>query len=295
MTRTYRQLTSLIVSLMALGVIAGAVAWACSPDADIGIDAFVVEPGDPVTVTGTAFTATVGGSTVPANVELRWDSAGGPVLAHAVGPSFAQAVRIPAAGPAEHAIFAIGRHPQTDAFQGSARATLRVGAAPNPAPAGGSTSAQTSGAERATVKSSAQAEPAGRPQGQTSATASGRESARARQSGQAAAVEVALPSSADRRVAGGDRSRAAAGAPAGRAATSSERSAFADAWSGFTGPSARSLIGRYSEAVVPGGGGDQGTGIVLFGLGILTLLAAGFLAKTRGRPVLSDDQRPPTD
>ncbi len=125
-----------------LGLVLGgaSVASACVPQPNL----VVVQPrssGPP----GTEVTVeAVGLDAGPA--EVRWNSAGGPLLAEARGPSFSVPVRVPDASPGLYAVVVLSRQPGggigntgTVAFQVTGSGTER-GVAPTPAEDAGATS-----------------------------------------------------------------------------------------------------------------------------------------------------------
>lgn len=93
----------LLVLFWALAIVIGGatLAWACSPQAG-----FELQPaaGAPLA----EFTAEGYGFTPGTPVEVRWDSATGPLLATATGPSFSVAVTVPADASSEvHYVVAV--------------------------------------------------------------------------------------------------------------------------------------------------------------------------------------------
>lgn len=67
-------------SVAMVAVLASGLAWACTEAAGISLGANGGPAGLPVSITGTAF--------APEPVEIRWNSAEGPILGTAQGPDF---------------------------------------------------------------------------------------------------------------------------------------------------------------------------------------------------------------
>lgn len=95
-------MVSLVLGSLAVGLSAAALAFACTPQADIYMDPDTGAAGSRTTVEGIAF--------VPgAPVEIHWGSASGPLLATATGWKFSVPVTIPAdASDGVHYIVAVG-------------------------------------------------------------------------------------------------------------------------------------------------------------------------------------------
>ena len=323
--RRTQPLAALVISLLALPVIGAALAWACSPSAEITVDqSGVAQSGQSVSVTGRAFEA--GG-----RVEIRWNSAGGPVLATAVGPSFTTSVTIPAAQADAHTLVAIGYEapPEEETVAGQSSATVRVGPVPTPGGGGAGTSGQADGGASSSGTGPATASAPDSPGGSqpstaqaasptktskragagsaTSARTSGREptrglgrSPRTAAGGQAAepvlvgdqaVIAGTVPATAARRTGSRDRTRTGssrdfAASSQRSAAAPSERSAVADAWSGFAASNGASLATRSSEGVVDSGGGTGMVGLALLGFGIAALLGGALTLQLRRRRVL---------
>src|SRR3954453_18528554 len=125
--RSFGRRMSLLVVLGVLssGVVAAGLAFACSPQANIGLGGVTSGlDGSQVGVSGGSFPA--GG-----RVELRWGSAAGPLLATATGPGFSTGVTIPQADPGVYAIKAVGFNADgSSAGQGPAT-TFEVTAPPS--------------------------------------------------------------------------------------------------------------------------------------------------------------------
>lgn len=90
-----------VLTCAAMLAVAGGVAWACGP----GGYGYSVHPTN-----GSSGTrATLHAAGFPNEpVEIRWNSAGGPVLGNAHGPQFSVAVTIPAAQPGVYTVLARG-------------------------------------------------------------------------------------------------------------------------------------------------------------------------------------------
>ena len=77
---------SLAMACVVLGI--AGLAWACTPQATISLIPRSARAGEPVTVNGSRFEDTP--------VEIRWNDAGGPLLAVASGPEFSVQITAPA-------------------------------------------------------------------------------------------------------------------------------------------------------------------------------------------------------
>lgn len=120
-------------AVVAVGVGLGSLAWACT---DLSVMAAASPPVGPglsaTTVSGQ--TATRGGTSPP--VEIRWDSASGPLLATAVTDGegrFSTTVGVPAAAPGVYTLVAVT--PTSDGAVDVARSSFQVlSSAASPAP-----------------------------------------------------------------------------------------------------------------------------------------------------------------
>src|SRR5436189_439849 len=91
--------------LMGLGIVAAllaavAVAWACTPTAELRMDRSSGAPGTVVNLTGRGFSDGL--------VELRMDSTDSAPIATASGPTFAISMTIPETTPGWHVFGAVG-------------------------------------------------------------------------------------------------------------------------------------------------------------------------------------------
>lgn len=122
-------------------VVAVSMAWACapggvgipppSPSPSTSFPSVAVEPasgfaGSTARVTGRSFP--------PEPVEIRWDSTGGPLLAHVSGPDFSTPVTIPNTPGGDHTIVVFTRNTNGAPLQ-RVSASFRVVAPPPGAPA----------------------------------------------------------------------------------------------------------------------------------------------------------------
>lgn len=89
-----------IVAVLTAALGAVAVAWACTPTADMTIDPGSARAGMPVTITGTGFDQGI--------VEIRMDSTSSAPLATAQGPSFSVTLTVPETSPGYHTFGAVG-------------------------------------------------------------------------------------------------------------------------------------------------------------------------------------------
>jgi hypothetical protein len=138
-----------VMGLLAPGVVAVGLAYACTPQANIHTDTSGVA-GTRVLVSGDEF--------APAGrVDIHWGSTTGPVLATATGPSFRTSVTIPEAPPGVYTIVALGLD-AANAVAGEGRQAFEViGAEPAASP---SSSAPAGDAGAAATPSTQAAEPA---------------------------------------------------------------------------------------------------------------------------------------
>jgi hypothetical protein len=90
-----RRFVLVLVGALAVGVVGGAIAWACSPQATLSLSATgAPRSGETVTVTGTGWLAPQQAEGRP--VEIRWNSPTGPLLAEEEGPRLDAQIVIPA-------------------------------------------------------------------------------------------------------------------------------------------------------------------------------------------------------
>jgi len=147
MNTELRRLSIAIMGVLSVGAVATSLAWACNPQASL-------EPLRPDSGPQGTITTVTGKLFRDGPVEIRWKSAGGPLLATAHGPNFSVPVRIPQAPADFYAVIAIAYRPDTT-VAGRAAATFEVtsasspggGAPPGGGPGGGS-SGTTSGSEQ---------------------------------------------------------------------------------------------------------------------------------------------------
>jgi len=99
-------------------LVVASVAWACTPQATIGVQPAAALSGSAVAVEGADFSS--GGP-----VEIRWNSASGPLLATATGPEFSADIRIPDVPPGVYTVLAVGRDQQGNVV-GYARTSFKV-------------------------------------------------------------------------------------------------------------------------------------------------------------------------
>lgn len=110
---------------------AAALAWACSPQAAIGLSSGNGRVGERTTVTGSGFTA--------AETEIHWNSLSGPVIGSATGRSFTVEVTIPEAAPDVYYIVAVNAEGRASApvevvASSSADTPAEPGAGPGESP-----------------------------------------------------------------------------------------------------------------------------------------------------------------
>jgi hypothetical protein len=94
-----RRLEAIVLSALAVGVVAAGIAWACTPSAEIVVSPSQGRSGDAATVTGTSFR--------DGPVSLHWDSPSGPVVGTGAGPSFSTGITIPESNSGGHYVVAI--------------------------------------------------------------------------------------------------------------------------------------------------------------------------------------------
>jgi hypothetical protein len=283
MSSTRRRILAAAFAVLGVLVTGAAIAWACTPQANIGVDPGSGMPGTQATVTGSQFAS--------GPVEITWN--GGPVLARANGPNFGVTITIPNSPAETHTIVAVGFE-QNGAVAGRARASFTIpGAAGSPNSGGGGSAdpARSPGGAGTTSGDTTGGEASGG--GQTSRGASGGErttpapggAARRTGSGATANGEAAVSSGnsvfADSLAASAGRGEAAISAQAGgRPKSPSARSAAANLWSGFakgTAPSLGTAAGAVERGSVPA------LTLALLGLGLTTVLAGIGLAGARRR------------
>lgn len=110
-----RRFVQALLCLAATGVVGANLAWACTPSASVAVDPGRGSAGEPTTFRGSGFP--------DRPVELRWDSASGPLLATATGPSFSVSVTVPRVAPGIYTILAV---PRTDGTPYAARVAFTV-------------------------------------------------------------------------------------------------------------------------------------------------------------------------
>lgn len=120
----------LMVALSGLLLVGAAVAWACTPSAEIRVNPSNAPADGRVTVSGASFPD--GGP-----VEIRWNAVDGPLLAEAKGSHFSTEVTIPqSAEQGTYTIVAIGYrtdvHRQIDEPEGKAAHPVEVQASETP-------------------------------------------------------------------------------------------------------------------------------------------------------------------
>lgn len=108
--------------LLAPLVVAGGVAWACTPQSSIAVEPAVALSGTAVAVEGRSFVSN-------GPVEIRWNSATGPLLATATGPDFSTDVTIPDVPPGGYALLAVA-HDEQGKVRGQAAAGFEVKSPP---------------------------------------------------------------------------------------------------------------------------------------------------------------------
>jgi hypothetical protein len=255
------------IAVVVIGAALGpvAIAWACTPSADIVVSPSQGRPGDSATVSGAQFRDGL--------VSLHWDSTGGPVIGSGTGPSFSTTVTTPAASPGGHYIVAIQDGGGTDT---APYAVLADQPASSPStPGTGSTSSPSAGAGT---------QPA-HPTGGSHSGGGGRSSGRGSVPGSAAAaVPAALPAPP----ASSESSRA--GKASQESGSASEQSAVADLWSAFGKPRESALSGLGGPAASTGGGDNSfvSAGMVVLAVGLLALLAGlGIAAAQRRRATIN--------
>ena len=297
-----------MVGLMATIVVGGALAWACSPDANISLSSGSGAAGSAVSVSGSEFTY----NRSPAAVEIRWNSLNGPIIGRATGPHFSESVEIPEGATGLNVIYAIGRGSNGD-MAGSDQKEFQVTAAGGreQAPSGGAGEGSPVPVQPAPNRSSptGRQAPAARPApggrqapavrpapGRIPSTSAPRDGARSpatpagtRQPSASAAPSAGFTGSAGvtaetGREAGSEAGGGQAGAPVHRSA--SESSASGDLWSGFATDGTRSLTppGAGVAAAV-GTTSLQQVGSALLGFGLVALLAGAFVLELRRRRV----------
>lgn len=137
MSGSQRRLWVGIVAVIATAMSAAAVAWACTPTADMTAGPGSGAPGTQVTFTGTGFDRGI--------VELRMDSTTSAPLATVQGPSFSVTLTVPETSPGYHTFGAVGYNSEGVAV-GEASVPFEVtGASAEPAQSVAPTVPQSSG------------------------------------------------------------------------------------------------------------------------------------------------------
>lgn len=95
-----RRMWMVTLGVLAAGLSAVAVAWACTPTADMTVDRASGPPGTQVTLTGTKFDQGI--------VEIRWATTDSAPIATAQGPDFSLTVTIPDAAPGYYQFGGVG-------------------------------------------------------------------------------------------------------------------------------------------------------------------------------------------
>jgi hypothetical protein len=106
-------------------LVPAAVAWACVPQATVSAQPASGASGTQTTVSGQEW------ASMP--VEIRWDSASGPMLTTVQGPSFSVAVTVPQAADGHHLVVAVQRFSDHDWV---VAAPFEVRSTPAPPPPG---------------------------------------------------------------------------------------------------------------------------------------------------------------
>ena len=318
MSVTARRMGAVLLSLMATIVAGGAIAWACSPNANISLSPQSGPPGSEVTVSGSQFTSKGSG----AAVEIRWNQLNGEVLATTTGPTFSVSVTIPEDAAGTSRIFAIGRAPDGD-MVGSDVAEVQVTApvSQEPAPVGGggggppapvTDPARPQGgnapggsppsSQRAPAPSSDRGRSTPQSRRETGVTSPGASAPAQRPSTRSASPADVFGGSSPSPVtnegaaqlgSGVGAEAPASGGPA--RARASELSASGDLWSGFTNGGAQSFGNGGGDAL--GGGATMNHALVgsaLLGLGLVALMVAAlFFEVGRRRRVPAQARRTP--
>ena len=120
-----RRYAGIVLGILATALAAASLAWACSPEAVIGLTPQSAAPGATVTVTGEQF---VEGDTV----QLRWNAADGRVLATVSprgrpGAEFRTTITVPRVPADTYSVIAVARDPNGNGRTFTARAALTVG------------------------------------------------------------------------------------------------------------------------------------------------------------------------
>lgn len=137
MSGLQRRLWMGIVAVIATAMSAAAVAWACTPTADMTAGPGSGPPGTQVTFTGTGFDKGI--------VELRMDSTTSAPLTTVQGPSFSVTLTVPETSPGYHTFGAVGYNSEGVAV-GEASVPFEVtGASAEPAQSVAPTVPQSSG------------------------------------------------------------------------------------------------------------------------------------------------------
>ena len=313
MRTTSQRLVVLLVSVLAVGVTGAAIAWACTPQATIGLSSAGADAsGETVTVTGENWLPPAQ-SEGQAPVEIRWDSVNGPLLATDQGPTINVTIAIPDAQPDTHWVYAVVRGANGEVFTRGAQYVIGAGSAPGTAQQPGQNSNRTSGAVPQRGQARTPGSASGRTSGGEAAEQDEPASARVRAGARSRLVTpsrepavpsapapepaspaepavapqtapVTAPATAAPRTAAPSRSGAATQRATARDSVPrpSERSASGDLWSGFA--AAAEPATRAPAPVALARGGRAGL-VVLFGLlgtGLL-LFAGGVMVAGRRR------------
>ena len=272
-------------------VIAASAAWACTEFAEFTVvGETTVEPATSLTVEGVAFH--------PGPVQIRWETASGPVLGSGAGPEFTVSITVPAdASSGVHYLVAVQQGSPNPAAPLSVRASQTAPAAKPTSPSSPTASSIADAAAQAPSPSAPDdqpsapalaAAPAGSAADERTSVASGAASPdttlrgpsgttdRPTASGLAAEIVAGAAKRESSARAGqsveGSPARPAPEAAAQLLATGSARSASDDVWSGFA--PAANRRGGPSLATPPGASGRTplapGLGLLVVGLVTLT-------------------------
>lgn len=284
MSATPRRIAWAVFAGLAAAVAGAALAWACTPSAQLTIDPESGPPGSNVTVSGASF--------ISENVEIRWDSEGGRLLATVKGPEFSERVTVPQAAEGRHEVVVVAHGIEKGPWQGQ----KFVREAPFTVTSPGSSSAGGGGGG-----SGGEAVPGsgptggGRPPrpdvGTGGRGAGGRAPGGARAGAGAPSGAGAITAGRGRVFADSlaplDRRRGAAAQAPGPGAGPAESSAVGDLWSGF-GAGRKGALGRDGPVVeAPATSSAMKVGMALLGLGLAVLLAGFCVAAARRRPLRS--------
>jgi hypothetical protein len=277
---------------LAVPLVLAALAWACSPQSAIQLSQQAGFAGNNVEVSGSNFAN--GGS-----VEIHWNSASGPLLATATGPTFAVTVTVPEEASADnHLIVAVGQATAQfpEVHRPASFTVVEPAPAPENAPAreapprngtAGTTSGGGSPGGALTRRATAGAPSPASAVGGAGDTAAGTDPITSSAPATAEAGGSGAPAAA---TAGGARNDAGSPSEAASRPAAPRGSAAADLWGGFEAATARGLPSSAAAPAAPESSLPL-LSVAMLGFGLVAVFSGAAVAAVRRRRAPAQAQR----